>query len=174
MTEIRKARKVEIKEKRRKLFPIRLVSMERLQEWECFDSDTGKDLAVEVREYFIPDFSDWTDPEAFQASFGRLLDDLRAAEKKSTLVPDGFSYRITLDGGEKEAKRFLPHLMRLAGADEGSYELQGEKAVVKVRSALRVPPSVFGHFAETFGFRILDVNEIPVIRIGDGDGSKTG
>jgi len=37
----------------RKLFPIRLVTMETLQAWACFDADTGKDLAVEVREYFI-------------------------------------------------------------------------------------------------------------------------
>ena len=79
MTEIRKARKAEIKHDRRKLFPIRLVSMEFVQEWECFDADTGKDLAVEVREYFIPDFSNWRDRDAFQSCFGKLLDDLKAA-----------------------------------------------------------------------------------------------
>jgi len=25
----------------------------------CFDADTGKDSAREIREYFIPDFSNW-------------------------------------------------------------------------------------------------------------------
>lgn len=80
MTEIRKARKAEIEHDQRKLFPIRLVNMEFLQDWECFDADTGKDLAVEVREYFIPDFSNWRDRDAFQLGFGKLLDDLKAKE----------------------------------------------------------------------------------------------
>ena len=79
MTEIRKARKYEIEEGRRKLFPIRLVGMEKIRSWECFDADTGKDLAIEVREYLIPDFSDWKDREAFRAGFSRLLDDLKAS-----------------------------------------------------------------------------------------------
>jgi hypothetical protein len=50
----RKARETEKKEKRRKLFPIRLTDFETLRDWTCFDADTGKDLAVEVREYFAP------------------------------------------------------------------------------------------------------------------------
>lgn len=78
MTEIRKARQVEIKSKRRKLFPIRLVDMETIRGWECFDADTGKDLAVEVREYFIPDFSRWIYSHAFETTFQRLLRDLKA------------------------------------------------------------------------------------------------
>jgi uncharacterized protein YjbI with pentapeptide repeats len=79
MTEIRKARRTEMKEKRRKLFPIRLVDFETIREWECFDADSGKDLACEVREYFIPDFSNWKDNEAFEAAFRKLLKDLKAA-----------------------------------------------------------------------------------------------
>lgn len=78
MTEIRKARKAEIKEKRRKLFPIRLIDYETLREWECFDADTGKDLAVELREYFIPDFSNWRDHDSFEVAFEKLLRDLKA------------------------------------------------------------------------------------------------
>jgi hypothetical protein len=80
MTEIRKARKAELKEQRRKLFPIRLIDMDTLRAWECFDADSGKDLAVEVREYFIPDFSHWRDTAAFERSFARLLRDLRTSE----------------------------------------------------------------------------------------------
>ncbi len=83
MTEIRKARRVEIREKRRKLFPIRLVDFERIREWQCFDADTGKDLAAEVREYFIPDFSDWKNHDNFEQGFARLLRDLKAEEEKS-------------------------------------------------------------------------------------------
>jgi Restriction endonuclease/TIR domain len=81
MTEIRKAREVEKKEKRRKLFPIRLVDFDTLREWTCLDTDTGKDLAVEVREYAMPnDFSAWKDHDAFEQAFERLQKDLRAPD----------------------------------------------------------------------------------------------
>ena len=72
MTEIRKARAQEKKENRRKLFPIRLMDFDTLREWTCFDADTGKDLAVEVREYYIPDFSNWKNHDAFEAEFAKL------------------------------------------------------------------------------------------------------
>src|SRR6185295_18350934 len=65
MTEIRRARKVEREENRRKLFPLRLVDLESIQKWECFDADSGKDLAIELREYYIPDFSNWKDHDSF-------------------------------------------------------------------------------------------------------------
>jgi len=82
MTEIRRARKVELKENRRKLFPIRLVDYETLQAWECFDADTGEDLASEVRQYFIPDFSNWKEHDAFEKAFARLLHDLKDEETR--------------------------------------------------------------------------------------------
>jgi hypothetical protein len=47
------------------------------EKWECLDSDTGEDLAEEVRKYHIPDFSNWNNPAVFtrffaqQASFGK-------------------------------------------------------------------------------------------------------
>ena len=84
MTEIRKARAQEKKEKRRKLFPIRLMDFATLGEWTCFDADSGKDLAVEVREYFIPDFSNWKDHDVFEAEFAKLqkaLQDESARQK---------------------------------------------------------------------------------------------
>jgi hypothetical protein len=77
MTEVRKARKAERNERKPKLFPIRLVDFETIKGWECFDADGGKDLAVEVREYFIPDFSNWKDHDAFEQGFERLLRDLK-------------------------------------------------------------------------------------------------
>jgi hypothetical protein len=82
-TEIRNARKAEGREKRRKLFPIRLVNFETIRDWECFDADSGKDLGIEIREYFIPDFSNWKDHDAFEAAFTRLLKNLRAKESPS-------------------------------------------------------------------------------------------
>lgn len=82
MSEIRNARKTEIEQKRRKLFPIRLADFEAIKGWKCFDGDSGKDLAVELREYYIPDFSNWKDHDSFEKEFAKLLRDLRAEEKK--------------------------------------------------------------------------------------------
>lgn len=76
-TEISKARKRELLEGRRMLFPVRLVEFEALRDWECFDADTGKDSAREIREYFIPDFSNWKDHNSYKGAFDRLLRDLK-------------------------------------------------------------------------------------------------
>ena len=76
-TEIAKARRRELREKRRVLFPIALVSYERLCEWTCFDADIGKDSAREIREYYVPDFTSWKNHDCYQASFERLVKDLR-------------------------------------------------------------------------------------------------
>jgi hypothetical protein len=35
-----------------------------------------------MRRYFIPDFSNWKDHDAFEKAFGRLLRDLRAEENR--------------------------------------------------------------------------------------------
>jgi hypothetical protein len=77
VTEIRRARKAEREDNRRKLFPIRLVAFDTIQKWECFDAENGKDLGVELREYFIPDFTDWKEHDAFEKAFERLLSDLK-------------------------------------------------------------------------------------------------
>ena len=77
-TEIAKARKREVNEGKRVLFPVRLVGFETPRDWECFDGDTGKDSAREIREYFIPDFSNWKDQDSYQTAFQRLVGDLKA------------------------------------------------------------------------------------------------
>lgn len=81
-TEIKRARKHERDEKRRKLFPISLVPFEQIKAWELFDGDEGRDLAQEIREYYIPDFSQWKDYDRFTAEFDKLLKALRADEGK--------------------------------------------------------------------------------------------
>ena len=43
-------------------------------------ADAGKDSAREIREYFIPGFSNWKDHDAYQAAFQRLLRDLKAED----------------------------------------------------------------------------------------------
>jgi hypothetical protein len=41
-------------------------------------SRRGKDSAREIRDYFIPDFSNWKDYESYQKAFQRLVGDLKA------------------------------------------------------------------------------------------------
>jgi uncharacterized protein YjbI with pentapeptide repeats len=77
-TEIASARSREEEEKRQMLFPIRLVNFETIRDWKCFDADRGKDSAREIREYFIPDFSNWKkDRDAYKAAFASLLKALK-------------------------------------------------------------------------------------------------
>ena len=85
-TEIRNARRQERKTGKRKLFPVRLVPFEAIQEWSEFDADSGKDLGAELREYFIPDFTQWKNHDQFEASFKRLLRDLKSDAPPSTEV----------------------------------------------------------------------------------------
>lgn len=76
-TEIRKARKREKDENKSLFFPIKLCSMDLIKEWELFDSDSGQDLAVEIREYFIPDFLEWDNPQRFSETTKKLIEDLK-------------------------------------------------------------------------------------------------
>ena len=49
-----------------------------MRQWECFDADTGRDLAKEIREYFIPDFANWKNHAKYQKTFKQLLRDFKA------------------------------------------------------------------------------------------------
>ena len=74
--EIRKAVRRENQEKRRILFPIRLVKWDDIKDWVCRDSEG--DLADVIREYHIPDFSGWKNRDSFESGFVKLIRDLRA------------------------------------------------------------------------------------------------
>lgn len=78
--EIAYARQKELNDRRQVLFPISLVRFEKIREWKNFDADTGIDSAREVREYFIPDFSNWKDHDSYQVAFQRLVRDLKAED----------------------------------------------------------------------------------------------
>ena len=83
-TEIRKARKVERKESRRKLFPIRLVDLETLREWSL--STQIAEMTWESR------FASTTSPisltgkpRLLEAALAELLKDLRAEESTEVM-----------------------------------------------------------------------------------------
>ena len=62
------------------LYPIRLTSYEDIEAWELIDNDTVTDLATEVRSYYIPDFSNWTNNDSYQQALDHLLRDLKTDE----------------------------------------------------------------------------------------------
>ncbi len=80
-TEISNARAREVQQNRQVLFPISLVPFSQIQSWNLFDADTGTDSAREIRQYFIPDFSEWKQHDSYRKVFERLLRDLRAGSK---------------------------------------------------------------------------------------------
>jgi hypothetical protein len=80
--EIANARQREEREKKDLLFPITLAPMEEVKKWKLFDADLGIDSAREVRECFIPDFSNWKDHDSYQTAFQRLVSDLKAEASK--------------------------------------------------------------------------------------------
>jgi hypothetical protein len=77
-SEIANAREREKREGKQLLFPITLVPFEAIKRWKLFDADIGDDSAREIREYFIPDFSNWKDHDSYQTAFQRLVKDLKA------------------------------------------------------------------------------------------------
>jgi TIR domain len=81
-TEIANARAREQQEGKQLLFPITLAPFENVKKWKQFDADTGIDSAREVREYFIPDFSNWNEHDSYQTAFQRLVKDLKAEAGK--------------------------------------------------------------------------------------------
>lgn len=83
-TEIANARAREEQQKRQMLFPITLVPYQQIKGWKLFDGDTGIDSAREIREYFVPDFSNWKDHDSYQKAFERLLRDLQAEAREAT------------------------------------------------------------------------------------------
>jgi hypothetical protein len=79
-TEIANALAREEQQKRQVLFPLAIASFELIKQWKCFDSDTGVDSAREIREYFIPDFSQWKNHDTYRKAFDRLVESLQASK----------------------------------------------------------------------------------------------
>ena len=77
-TEIANAREREAQEEKQMLFPLTIAPFEKVKKWKLFDGDRGKDSARELREYFIPDFSNWKDHDSYQKAFAKLVADLKA------------------------------------------------------------------------------------------------
>lgn len=79
-TELWKARERERTQSVQVLFPIRLVPFEQIRDWSAFDADSGRDMARELREYFIPDLSGWRNDQVFEHEVDRLVEALAVTE----------------------------------------------------------------------------------------------
>ena len=77
-TEIANARAKEEQQSRQMLFPITLVPFDSIRAWKCSMPTPGSTAAREIREYFVPDFSNWKDHDSYTAAFERLVRDLKA------------------------------------------------------------------------------------------------
>jgi uncharacterized protein YjbI with pentapeptide repeats len=82
-TEIANARAKEVQQKRQMLFPISIAPFDRIKKWKLFDADTGIDSAREIREYFVPDFSNWKDHDTYAKGFDLLVRSLKAGTKEA-------------------------------------------------------------------------------------------
>ena len=72
------------------LYPVSLnITFKQLQEWECFDADTGKDTAREIREYYIPNFTKWKVSNTYQEEFAKLMRDLKKGEQEQVSAGAG-------------------------------------------------------------------------------------
>jgi uncharacterized protein YjbI with pentapeptide repeats len=96
-TEIYKARMRELREKKQILFPIRIAPFETLLEWEYLLAEDGRDLAREIRGYYIPDFTNWSDPDFYRRAFEKLLKSLRRRKDRS------FASNATAEGEESDS-----------------------------------------------------------------------
>jgi hypothetical protein len=88
-TELANALARERREGSRVLFPIALVPIDVIQAWECFDPDSGIDIAKELRSYHIPDFSNWSDPEEFERQVAKVIRALKGAGRGRPEPPEG-------------------------------------------------------------------------------------
>lgn len=95
ITEILNARLKEDKEGNQVLFPMAITSMDKIKTWQCFDADSGKDVAKEVREYFIPDLSNWQDDESFRVNAAKLLRGLQQGNPSHNDDIKEYSERIS-------------------------------------------------------------------------------
>jgi len=77
-TELSFFREREETEGRNIILPVSLLRLSRLEQWKCFDPETGRDLAAEVRRLHIPIFAGWEkSPETYGTAFASLLESFR-------------------------------------------------------------------------------------------------
>jgi len=150
--EITMAMQKERQEGRRILFPVSLIDFDRLRSWEAFDADAGIDLGRKVREYYIPNFSDWQNESAFEREVDKIADALA-----STDGPSAKELRVKAaiqslrKGGTPSEKREAALSLAQLGRDAGS-------AVPSLIKALK-DPSMYVRGAAAYALGEIDTAE---------------
>ena len=141
----------EKREGKRVVFPIALVSIDNIKSWECFDSDSGMDIARELRSYHIPDLSDWKNPNAFEKQVDKIvaaLEESRDPQPEEGRVFDlRQQMRIGNGAGREAAARAL-----------GELGARARSAVPTLRKALR-DPSLYVRNAAAWALGEVGTNE---------------
>ena len=78
--EIERAYQRGLKEDRRVLYPVSVCPIEKLAQWEEIDPDTCSLAARELRECFIPNFSNWHDRFTFKQVFREFLREMQGKQ----------------------------------------------------------------------------------------------
>jgi hypothetical protein len=71
--EVAFASEIQKKERRDVLFPVGLVPYTRVRRWKSSDAGFSKDTAREIRDYFIPDFTNWQNQRLYRKALVALL-----------------------------------------------------------------------------------------------------
>jgi hypothetical protein len=77
LDEIQKAFDRGVKENRRVLYPVSICPLDEVANWEAIDPATGQDYALDIREYFIPNFSNWAEHFTYRQVLNDFLRDLK-------------------------------------------------------------------------------------------------
>jgi hypothetical protein len=88
--EIEKAYDRGVNENRRVLYPVAICPLEELSKWDEIDPAACNEAGREIREYFIPNFSNWPDHYSFRQVFSEFLRDLQrnATPERSSFAFD--------------------------------------------------------------------------------------
>lgn len=131
-TELASAISREQREKSRILFPVSLVPIAEIRDWECHDSDSGIDIARELRTYHIPEFSNWRNQESFNKQVAKVVGALR--EPSSTNIDDSPVFRW-----QQQLRSGSLHERAAAAKELGKLGAQAQEAVPTLRLALKSP-----------------------------------
>ena len=86
-TELSSALSRQHREGRNVLYPISIMPISELKAWEYMDSDSGVDIARELRSFHIPDFSNWRDGANFKENLDKVVKSLRNNTEPNTSLP---------------------------------------------------------------------------------------
>jgi hypothetical protein len=131
-TELASAIAREKRDRMQVLFPIGLVSIDVIRRWECVDADSGIDIARELRSYYIPDFSDWRNEEAFDTQLAKVVKALEGSSPES--ARSGRLFRF-----QQRMRSSYPGDRAKAAREIGGLRAVAAPAIPTLRKALRDP-----------------------------------